>query len=513
MNTTYIERYKESLPAFREMTDKFYKKEVSVKDYKGFSGFYGSYAQRGGEASMLRLRMTAGRLTKEKLRFIADSVEKYGVQRAHFTTCQTVQLHDLDGKTACDIMEEAIDAGIVTMGGGGDFPRNIMCSPLSGAEKGEYFDVFPWAEQAADYLMNLAGVVKLPRKLKVGFSNSPKNITHATFRDLGFAAAPDGTFTVYSAGGLGNNPKMGLKVADHVAPEKILYYIQAMVDTFVAYGDYENRGKARTRYMQDKLGAEGYVKAYNEKLAAVLEKGGLDIAAEAEPLKKAGDGTSVADKRALEEKTAGLYTVVYHPVGGMPPVTKFREIYEIIKDMDGAELRISPDESVYIVHLTGAEAKKVLKATEDGAATLFESSVACIGASVCQVGVRDSQGLLKTLVDMERKEDFADGVLPQIHISGCPSSCGTHQIGSIGFRGGMKVIDKVPKPAFTLHVGGADGQGHERFGEDWGVILEEDIPAFLAETGHAVAAAGLSYGQWAESHGGELRRIADKYLR
>ena len=28
--------------------------------YKGFSGRYGSYAQKGGAASMLRLRMTAG---------------------------------------------------------------------------------------------------------------------------------------------------------------------------------------------------------------------------------------------------------------------------------------------------------------------------------------------------------------------------------------------------------------------------------------------------------------------
>ena len=36
-------------------------------------------------------------------------------------------------------MEQALDAGIVTMGGGGDFPRNVMCSPLSGVEEGEYF--------------------------------------------------------------------------------------------------------------------------------------------------------------------------------------------------------------------------------------------------------------------------------------------------------------------------------------------------------------------------------------
>ena len=55
-----------------------------------------------------------------------------------------------------------------------------MCSPLSGVEKDEYFDVVPWAEAAGDYLMQFILAEKMPRKLKVCFSNSPKNIPHAT---------------------------------------------------------------------------------------------------------------------------------------------------------------------------------------------------------------------------------------------------------------------------------------------------------------------------------------------
>ena len=104
-------------------------------------------------------------------------------------------------------MEKAFDAGIITRGGGGDFPRNVMASPLSGVEQGEYFDVMPYAEAVSDYLLGMIKSVKMPRKLKVGFSNLPANETHVTFRDLGFAARPDGTFDVYSAGGLGRNPK------------------------------------------------------------------------------------------------------------------------------------------------------------------------------------------------------------------------------------------------------------------------------------------------------------------
>lgn len=84
--------------------------------------------RRAEKPSMLRLRMTAGRVTREKLAFVAEAVRTHKVSRIHFTTCQTIQLHDLQQEAVFDIMERALDCGIVTMGGGGDFQRNVMCS-------------------------------------------------------------------------------------------------------------------------------------------------------------------------------------------------------------------------------------------------------------------------------------------------------------------------------------------------------------------------------------------------
>lgn len=507
------EIWKSDMDCFKEATEKFYNKELSAKDYKGISGGYGSYAQRGGETSMIRLRMVGGRITKEKLRFLVESIEKHKVNKVHFTTCQTVQYHNLKPATLYKIMEQALNYGIVTRGGGGDFPRNVMASPLSGVEQGEYFDVMPYVEEASDYLMAFIKTVKLPRKLKVGFSNSDKNIPHATFRDLGFVAREDGTFDVYSAGGLGNNPKMGLKVAEAVEPSKVLYYIKAMVKMFVAYGNYENRGKARTRYMQDTLGVDGYIQAYQKKLEEVMkEETNLDLDVVPTCITKQPDGVVVSGKRIIPQKQEGLYSVFYHPIGGTPDPGKLRKIYEVIKDMDQVELRLSPDESVYIINCNGKEAQKVLKATADGAETIFEASVSCIGASVCQVGVRDSQGLMEQLVAMSREQKFADGILPKVHISGCPSSCGTHQIGRIGFHGCVKVIDKVPNPAFTLHINGYEEQGKERFAEKLGVILEKDIPEFLCTVGKTVELAGVTYEEWIQDHEATLKEIAEKYL-
>lgn len=359
--------WKADLPAFREKTAAFYAGEIKVGEYKGFSGYYGSYAQRGGKANMLRLRMPAGRVTPDRLAFTAHAIRDFQVPRVHFTTCQTIQLHDLGPDTAAELMEQAIDAGIITLGGGGDFPRNVMCSPLSGVQAEEYFDVLPWAEAAGNYLLPFIKAEKMPRKLKVGFSNSPANLTHATYRDLGFAARPDGTFDVYSAGGLGNNPRMGVLVGQAVEPAQILYYIKAMWLTFRAYGNYENRGKARTRYMQEALGgSEQYIRAFHEKLAEVRASGeDLTLSLTPAPCTKTGDGSTAAGPRILPQKQKGLYTVLWHPLGGQPSLDSLCALSDLLQTIPQAELRLAPDEGAYIINLTASEAEQVLAATPD----------------------------------------------------------------------------------------------------------------------------------------------------
>lgn len=508
----HVEEFRGDLLEFDEMTDKFYKKEINIAKYKAFSGGFGSYAQRGGTASMLRLRLTGGEITKEHLKFIADSIEKHDISLTHITTCQSLQLHNLSAAQVCSLIQESFDHGIITRGGGGNFPRNVMCPPLSGVQSGEYFDVLPYAKEAADYLLGFIKTVKLPRKLKVCFSNCKENITHATFRDLGFVAKENGHFDVYSAGGLGRSPRMGVQVASNAAPDKILYYIKAMVNTFVSYGNYENRGKARTRFMQETLGTEGYIKAYQEKLSEVLEKENLDITVTLPEITKQGDGRVINSARAIPQKQHGLYAVSYHPIGGSPKPEFFRKLYDIILPMEDVLVRLSPDEGMYIINLTASEAEKILTLTKDSAKNIFESSIACIGASICQVGARDSQALLRACVERIRKENFPDGTLPKIHISGCPSSCSAHQIAPLGFRGGVRQTPDGPKPAFAVFESGCDLQGEEAFGADLGVMLESEIPEFLAELGKEISSKNMTYEQYIEEYHDKFMEIVEKYI-
>lgn len=507
----FTDLFRQDMNIFYEQTKAFYNGEITKTQYKGISGGFGSYAERDGKANMLRLRLPGGRIAKDTLAFIIQQVETYQLDTIKLTTCETIQLHHLKPDTLFHIASEALDFGIICRGGGGDFPRNVTVSPLTGVQKDEYFDVMPYALAASDYLLSFIHGPKFPRKLKVAFSNGPENVPHATFRDLGFTANKDGSFDVYCAGGLGNNPKFGVRVAEHISGEDVLYYIHAMVHLFIEHGNYENRGRARSRYLQDTLGHDGLIAAFQEKLSSAKQDPSLKLSVSPITITKTGSGT-ITDDRVIAQKQEGLFAVHYQPIGGLISPQTLKAISDTIQDMPEVELRISPFEEIYIINLTADEAQKVLDITKDGATTPLEHSVACIGASICQQGVRDSQSLLRECIQAAKASNLPSNAFPQIHISGCPSSCGTHQTGLIGFHGGVKLIDNVPHPAFTLHVNGCDQQDSERMGTQLGVILQSNIPAFLLDIAQAATDANMDFVSWFNSHETDFHKIAEKYL-
>ena len=509
MDSYSIEGFRGNIAEFEKAEASFFSGGMSAKDYKGISGRFGSYAQKGGQLGMIRLRMCGGHLDKDKLGFILNKVDEYGIRRIHTTTCETVQLHNLKGDEIARIMTEALDHGIVTQGGGGDNPRNVSASSLTGVDPDEYFDVYPYAKAAETYLLSIMGSVKLPRKLKVTFSGSPSNETHATFRDLGFVATPEGRFDVWSAGGLGNNPRMGCLVKSGVEPSHVIYCVRAMVDTFLQHGNYENRARARTRYMKDDMGEDAYREAFLSNLDRLEAEGGLDIHPDAAVFPTKAP-VPVSGERIFPQKQAGLYYVAYHPVGGDVEPEMLGRIRDVIADMDGAELRISPDSTIYIINLDGNEALKVRDATEGGASTLFETSVSCIGGTICQVGVRDSNGLLKRMISAVREAGIPDGCLPRFRISGCTSSCGCHQVGAIGLQGASKTVDGQNTAVFRMTVNGCGLQGKERFGTDAGTIPEDVIPQMVVEIGKAVRDSGKTFDAWFSDTDG-FDSIVSKY--
>lgn len=510
MKEETLQYLKEEIAKFDEMTKLFVDREITMKEYKGFSGGYGSYAQRGGDRFMVRLRMNQGIITKEKLHFIVETLNRYQIDKLHLTTCQTCQLHNVEAEAVAQIMHNALDHDIVMRGGGGDYPRNVMCSPLSGVDPEEYFDVLPYAQAAGEFLLDQIHTFQLPRKLKVAFSNNEENSTHATFRDLGFLANEDHTFDVMIAGGLGNQPKLGVCVAQHIDPNDILYYIQAMVETFMAHGNYENRAKARTRYMQETLGEEGLKHAFHEKLKEV-RKLDLKLSIKEQPLTtKQGTGT-LEHPYVLPQKQPGLYTIHVHPKGGDVTLSVLRDMDAHIRHMEDVQLRISPQQDLYIVNLTAQEAEELLPLLTCFATTRFERSVSCVGASICQVGLRDSQGLLLQLLEQLRPYQFLDGVLPLLHISGCTSSCSGHQSADLGLQGTVKLVNKQPQSAFIISLCGDAHRTTSCFGEVVGTILEKNIAPLFVAMGKQIQGAQSTFHEYAKQYPQELKALIKAY--
>ncbi len=506
-NTNWIEE----LPEFREKAESYFNGDLKRLAFYSTAGKFGVNTQRGDEYAMLRLRMPGGLMTKTQMLAIAGWIREYDVPKLHLTTGQTLQLHNLTQEPLFEIMEKAIESGILTVGMGGHFARNIICTPLTGLVKEEPFDILPYALATDAYTLRFLNADKhMPAKLKLAFSNQPDDIAHATFHDMGYVALPDGTFDIYSGGGLGPNPMLGIKVGYHVDPSECVYYAKAMWLMFTKFGNYEEKHRSRARYMQETLGGEeGYRKVFMHELEiAMNSEEDLHVYPEKHVISKTGDGVLAPNPRVVEQKQPGLYSVCCHPVGGCLKPDMFCRIADAIADMEEVEARLSPEEEIFFVNLTASEVEKILAITDEGPQTLFDKSVSCVGKSICQFGARDSQKLLRESIAAVREAGITDGALPQVFISGCPSACSAHLSSILGFRGGM--FNK--KPSFLMYAGGCAEDGKERVADEIGYVYEEDVPAFLVKLGKQVEASGKSFAQWLAENPDGVKAAHEEYL-
>ncbi|BCJ95926.1 ferredoxin--nitrite reductase [Anaerocolumna cellulosilytica] len=518
------------IPAFREIGHQFVKKEISVAEFKGKSGGMGVYAQKGGEKFMLRLRTPSGVLSDAHLKLLGTFAEEYQLKFIHLTTRQAIQLHDLEIDSVCDIMEKAIHAGLYTRGAGGNFPRNITLSPLSGVEEGEAFDVTPYALLAGEYIMESITKYHLPRKLKIAFSNNEKDTACATVNDLGFMAVKhDGKpyFKVFLAGGLGNNPALSLTYDKLISPEEVLYHVEAVTRIFMAEGDYENKGKARLRYVAGRMGVKEFLDCYEKHLAKVQETLPELKQLITEKIQKqsaAGinwdggttvcqDGAVSTYKNLIPQKQSGLYTVELHPLGGILSSNTLFQLIDFLEGCKKADMRLTMSESIYIRNLEYAKALELLALTKDACGQSdIEKSISCIGVPTCQIGIEQSQELLKEILNFIKEQKTSGEYLPSIYISGCNNSCARHQVTEIGFTGSKKRIDNKPVDVFELYVGGHVGDCKTKLGTSMGFMKKDEIPVFMKELADLLNTSRQDFSSFYKDKKDEFDKLTGKYV-
>ena len=519
-----LQRMKElflnEIPDFKKECIKLLNGDRSKMEYKGISGGYGVYAQRDQKSFMIRLRFSSGVIKKSQLQKVYELAKSHNLDGIHFTTRQAIQLHDLDVDGLCDIMEEGIKNNIFTRGAGGNFPRNVGLSPLSGVDPNEAFDVTPYAVATDKYFMSKITTYHLPRKLKVSYSSCPLDEAHTTVQDLGFLAVLKDNkpyFKVFVGGGLGKNPAVALELDELIDPSDVLYYVEGLTKLFMDEGDYSNKHKARVRYIVYKLGEEEFIKKFKEYVSKEKENDSLKLHIdEIEYPNDGGVETDIKDCRLFEQKQKGYYSVYIHPIGGLFKLDDMKKLLDELDKCKYASIRLAMTEGIYIINLDGKEAEHILKISKSfGGCTNIEKSVACIGVPICQMGIQNSQKMLNDIINYFKEKSNEDNTIlnamPRIHISGCMNSCGVHQIGAIGLTGKKKKIDGEMCDAFEIFIDGDFELGKTRLGISIGDFKSSDIPKLLFEIGEEIVNSDLDFYTYFASNEDKIKEIASKY--
>ena len=75
ISETAKEKIRGQFPIFQEAAHAFYAKELPPGKYKGTSGKFGSYGERGANSSMLRLRFSGGAISQAHMAFLAQAID------------------------------------------------------------------------------------------------------------------------------------------------------------------------------------------------------------------------------------------------------------------------------------------------------------------------------------------------------------------------------------------------------------------------------------------------------
>lgn len=458
--------------------------KINANDLKHVTAPYGIYQQRN-DAVMTRIRLTGGHIDVQKLHMIADIMDRNAVGYAHLTTRQDVQLHDVPLTNVHQVVAESTAAGLPFKGGGGNTFRNILVNPDSGIGPGSVFDVMPYALGLRDVVFACDQAFALPRKLKIGFVDRPELERMAAVQDLGFIAVmTDGKrgFTVYGGGGMGRNSALGVKLFDFLPEEDLSRCALAMTEMFFDHGDRNNRGKARIRYIVDRLGREGFAGLFHDyyrkkNVENKLPSYNMDLPPVEKQLKK-NDCEPVVSadleywtQLAVSPTLIGEDVVsvrIFVPNGNLnsEQLRKLGELAELtgcpfVRLMPGQDIllplvhrSILPDIFIYL--------KNKLSEIDLTLNSFKGHIVSCVGSTVCKIGILDApQAAAGIAAELDAyfadrqagKARLARRIIADIRISGCPNSCSGHPSAAVGWEGRKSRFESEAEPAYQFYTG------------------------------------------------------------
>jgi sulfite reductase (ferredoxin) len=169
----------------------------------------------------------------------------------------------------------------------------------------------------------------------------------------------------------------------------------------------------------------------------------------------------------VAQKQPGYFTAFITLAAGDITANQLRILAGAIRNLSQeASARNTPHQNLAIRYVSASRLPELysklasIGLANPGALTI-SSAVGCSGTTSCNLAITNSHRLAKEIEYkfLELGLDTDDSLRnTTIKISGCPNSCGQHEIATIGFFGGAARIGTTMAPTYTMLFGGDSGE-------------------------------------------------------
>jgi len=445
--------------------------------------WYGVYRQKPRDSGyfLMRTKVPGGRLTGDQAIVLSSLADQYGHGFSDITTRQTIQIHWLRIQDIPDIFDQLDKVGMTTIGACGDDTRNVVGCPVSGVNPDEILDATPQLLEINRNLTNNREFSNLPRKFKIAISGCPIHCHQPDINCVGFFGLVSNGVAGYGVkvgGGLSTAPHLAQVLPVWIEPALAWPVTKALCEIFRDEGNRAKRNHARFKFLVADWGIEKILPAVEERLGFKLPRH-TDFVF---PRDQETDHLGICT-----QKQAGFSWVGVNFTGGRLRNGVLARVGALAKKYCAPghdAIRLTNKQNLIIPFVPDASLP-AMKAEMDAAGLVHAPSnfrkgcVSCTGIEFCNLAVAETKNRMISLVEQleARSGWYRDKI--RIHFSGCPSSCGQHQIADIGFRGARTKVDGKTVDAYDLFTGGRLGR-NRRFSELLkGKVLATDVDVII----------------------------------
>jgi ferredoxin-nitrite reductase len=417
---------------------------------------------------MLRLRIPNGILDSQKIRVLADIIQRYGDDgTADITTRQNLQLRGIRLEDIPEIFSKLKSVGLTSIQSGMDNVRNLTGSPVAGIDPDELIDTRVMNQKVQDMITNHGegnyAFTNLPRKFNIAIEGARDNSIHAELNDLAFVPAYKNCvlgFNVLVGGYLSaqrcaESISMGVWLpADE---EDVVNLCRAILTVYSKTGAQEglreNRGKARLMWLIEKWGLDKFRAEIEQEFGKPL----ADAAPEDEITQDKKDHLGVHPQKQPGYSYVGLHI----PMGRLDAAKMF-ELARLAEVYGNGEIRLTVEQNAIIPYIKDENVdtfltEPLLEQFTINPSTLTRSVISCTGARYCNFAIIETkQRALKLAQELDQELDIPHRV--RIHWTGCPNSCGQAQAGDIGLMGTKVRKDGEAVEGAKIFLGGQVGK-------------------------------------------------------